>query len=132
MRVPFVHFFQGITVQAFISVAIGSAWGGAVLHVLFSRLMVKNYMLVSSAVDGVNHQIGDLSNLASVGQFVQIQSLMITFKELYGVLIIVGLGFLLLFFLYRYLALPYGLYPKMSIIKQVVKSQIPRRFREKV
>lgn len=132
MKVPFVHFFQGITVQAFISVAVGSAWGGAVLHVLFSKLTTKNFMLVSSAVDSVNHHIEGVSNLGFVGQMVQVQAMMVTFKELYGVLVIAGLGFLILFILYRYPALPYGLYPKMSTIKQVVKSQLPKRLRDKL
>lgn len=128
-KVPFIHFFQGITVQAFVSAAIGSAWGAAILGQLFKKMMAKNFTLLSSSIDSVNTQAANIADSGMMMQVIQRQSLMVTFKELYGILIIAGLIFFLIFILYRYPALPTSLYPTMGKIKAVVKRQLPRKVR---
>lgn len=131
MKVPFVHFFQGITVQAFISVAVGSAWGAMVLHQLFEKLMTKNFMLISSSVDHVNQQVANFPDFGTFAHTLQMQSMVVTFKELYGLLVIAGLVFFLIFILYRYPALPTSLYPTMGKIKAVIKRELPSKVRAK-
>lgn len=130
-KVPFVHFFQGITVQAFVSISIGSAWGVAVLRQLFEKLMAKNFMLISSSIDSVEHRVANLTKGENLVQMIQNQSMVVSFKELYGLLVIGGLFCFIIFILYRYPALPYGLYPKMSTIKRIVKKQLPSKVRNR-
>lgn len=126
-KVPFKDFFQSITAMSFVSVAVGSAWGSALLQQTFDKLMTKNLMLLGSSIDSVNHQA---TKLELMTQLIQGQSLMVTFKELYGVLIILGLVCLFFFILYRYPALPtHVLYPTLDTIKRVVINQLPRKVR---
>lgn len=130
MKVPFHHFFQGVSAQAFVSVAIGSAWGTCILSQLFKRITTEKFQLISSHFDSVNHQAfqidsGVLSSI--VGQ----HTLIVSLKEMYGVLIIGAFILGIFFILYRYPALPFNVYPRMTTIVKVIRQQLPSRYRLK-
>lgn len=100
-RVPFHHFFQALTVQAFISAACGSALGGAFIHHLFSRTITENFQLLSANFDHVNMRLMEISPSLLAG-LIQPHALLVTFKEIYGVLLWIGLGCLAVFLFYKY------------------------------
>lgn len=89
-RVPFVHFFQAVSVQNLVSAALAGAFGVAILNELLKTAMARNAMLLSSALDGVNIAASHLAPYelyAAVGE----QALMVAMKELFGALTILGL-----------------------------------------
>ena len=53
-RVPFQNFFQGISIQAFASTALGGALGTAILNHALDGAIHKNSMLLGATLDRVN------------------------------------------------------------------------------
>jgi len=124
VKVPFHHFFQAVSVQAFMSAACGSAIGSAVLHHYFSGVATKNFQLLSANFDRVNQQLFRLDP-ESLGILLQKQVLMVSFKELYGYLLIFGILCFVVFLFYRYPYLPVkALYPKMRTIRRMLRKEI--------
>ncbi|MBQ0152992.1 MAG: hypothetical protein KBS61_08890 [Chryseobacterium sp.] len=123
-KVPFNHFFQAITVQAIVSVACGSAVVGAVLHHLFSHTMTKNFQLLSANIDHVNPYIMQYSP-AQIGGMLQHQALMVSFKEIYGLLIIISLLTFLFLLWYQFPSLPRNsIFPKWKTWRKKLKKEI--------
>ena len=95
-RVPFQHFFEAVSVQAFVSAGFGSVLGTAILGRALNVVMKKNAILLSANLDHVNPVIGYIPQGALYGALQQ-QALMVTMKELYGWLTI--MSFLAFYFL---------------------------------
>ena len=111
-KVPFPHFFQAITVQAIVSAACGSAVTGAILHHLFSHSVTENFQLLSMNIDLVNPQLKNY-NLPEIGTMLQHQAIMESFKEIYGLLLIISILAFIVFLCYKYPYLPKNtLFPK--------------------
>ena len=124
MKVPFPHFFQSLSVQAFVSAACGSAIGLAVLKNGFSYLATKNFQLISSNIDSVNHNLMKQSQ-ADLSHMIQFQTLLVSFKEIYGYLVILGIVSWLILLLYQYPYFPKNLkYPKFRAIRRMVKKEV--------
>jgi len=124
LKVPFHHFFQAISVQAFISAACGSAIGGAILHHLFNGMATKNFQLLSANFDRVNHHLAIITP-AQLGALLQNQVLMVSFKEVYGLLLILSIGCFIGFLFYKYPYFPVKtFYPKMRTIKRRWRKEI--------
>src|SRR5690606_37896182 len=119
VKVPFHHFFQAVAVQAFVSAAIGSAIGSAILHHIFKFVTTKNFQLISSNIDRVNYNLFREGN-KHLDIILQNQILMVSFKEVYGYLIIAGIICFIAFLFYNYPYLPKNvLYPKMRSIRKM-------------
>lgn len=88
-RIPFDVFFQGLTCQAFFSTCVAATLGGALLQRAMTVLLKKNVMLLGATMDSVNPLASSLSFPELYG-VVQRQALMVTFKELYGWLAVLG------------------------------------------
>ncbi|HYK76813.1 MAG TPA: hypothetical protein VEV16_07540 [Daejeonella sp.] len=124
VKVPFHHFFQAVSVQAFISAACGSALGAAILHHFFKVVSTKNFQLISSNIDRVSHQLIKNGNI-DLYQIIQNQVLLVTSKEIYGYLVIFGMGCFISFLFYKYPHLPQNVnYPKMRSIKRMLRKEI--------
>ncbi len=124
VKVPFHHFFQAISVQAFISAACGSAVGAAILHHLFNGLATKNFQLISTNIDRVNHQLANLGN-APLEMMIRQQVLLVTSKEVYGYLVIAAMLCFVVFLFYKFPYLPKNVrYPKMKTIRRMLKKEI--------
>lgn len=128
MKVPFHHFFQGVSAQAFVGVAIGSAWGTCILSQFFKRITTGNFQIISSHIDRVNHQ-ASLVDFGTLGSIVGQHTLIVSLKEIYGLLIIGSLIIGVFFILYRYPNIPFRLYPTMNTLVRIVKSQFSTRAR---
>lgn len=123
-RVPFQHFFQAITIQSFISACIGSVLGTAILGHIFKVLIKKNGMLLSANIDNVNAIATNLS-LGKLYGTVQLQALMVSTKELYGWLVLLGLFCLLLFMVRESTIRPKAsIHPTYRTIRRFVKHQL--------
>jgi DHA2 family multidrug resistance protein len=129
VKVPFHHFFQAVSIQAFVSAACGSALGAAVLHHLFAGITTKNFQLLSAQLDGVNYKLASLAP-QQLSNLLQNQVLMTSFKEVYGLLLLWGMACLAVFLFYKYPYLPVkALYPKMRTIKKLLRREMASRLR---
>jgi len=124
MRVPFQHFFQAVSIQAFMSAACGSAIGGALTHHYFYYLTTKNYQFISANLDRVNLQLH--ANKPEVIQHVlNNQVLLTTLKEMYGYFALAGIIVWIALLLYRYPYFPVNLtYPRNKTIKKFLAKEI--------
>ncbi|UYW02330.1 hypothetical protein K5I29_05375 [Flavobacterium agricola] len=121
MRVPFQHFFQAISIQAFMSAACGSAIGGALTYHLFQVTTTKNFQLLSASLDKVNASLFSAQPQVLQGLLSK-QILLTSFKEMYGYFAIAGILLLIILLLYRYPYLPKNLiYPRNKTIKKKLR-----------
>ncbi len=123
-RVPFPHFFQAVSVQAFVSAGFGGALGTAILGRALSVTLKKNAMLLASSLDHVNPFISRIS-AGELYSAVQRQALMVSMKELYGWLILIALFCLLVFLIYESDIRPHKvLHPTYRSIRRFVKHEL--------
>lgn len=123
-RVPFQHFFQAVSVQAFVSAGFGGALGTAILGHLLEGAMKKNVLLLGATLDRVNLQANYLSDGALYGALQQ-QALMVSMKELYGWLALSGLFCLLLFIVMESSIRPQrAIHPTYRAIRRLVKHEL--------
>lgn len=123
-RVPFQNFFQAITIQSFISACIGGVLGTAILGHSLKVLIKKNTMLLSSNIDNVNIIAANLPKNELYGMVYQ-QSVMVSIKELYGWLILLGLFCLLIFMIKESSLRPKSaIHPTYRTIRRFVKREL--------
>jgi len=123
-RVPFQNFFQAITIQSFISACIGGVMGTAILGHGLKVLMKKNTMLLSSNIDNVNTTAENLP-YGEVYGTIQLQSLMVSMKEIYGWLVLLGLLCLLIFMVKESSIRPKAaIHPTYRTIRRFVKREL--------
>lgn len=123
-RVPFQHFFQSLSVQAFVSAGFGGALGTAILGQLLEGAMKKNATLLGATLDHVNLQASYLPEGALYGALQQ-QALMVSMKELYGWLALLGLFCLLLFMVMESSIRPQrAIHPTYRAIRRLVKHEL--------
>ena len=128
-RVPFQHFFEAVSVQAFVSAGFGSVLGTAILGRALNVVMKKNAILLSANLDHVNPVIGYIPQGALYGALQQ-QALMVTMKELYGWLTIIELSCLLLFMIKESDIRPrYAWHPRYRVIRRYIKHELRARMR---
>jgi hypothetical protein len=126
-RVPFIpNFPQSLTVQAFFSASLAGAIGDAVVgHVLKIGIKWNSLFLISN-LDNVNlhacqHSIGELYGM------VQQQALMVSMKEIYGWLALIGLFFLLVLLVNESSFRPRNtIEPTAKVIRKMVMSTYKR------
>ncbi|MGC1631929.1 MAG: hypothetical protein WA749_07425 [Gelidibacter sp.] len=99
-KVPFPNFFQAISVQAIVSAACGSAVLGAVLKEIFSTTMSKNFQLLSMPLDRLNLQLMNVSS-SGLGKALHHQAMMVSFKEIYGLMILLAILSIFIFIFYQ-------------------------------
>jgi MFS transporter, DHA2 family, multidrug resistance protein len=121
--VPFQNFFQALSIQAFISACCGSLLGAAILEHVFKFMLKKNAMLLSANLDNVNSFAAHISVESLYGKLQQ-HAMLVSMKEVYGWLCILGILCLLTFFLRESSLRPKSLLPKFSTIRHSVKHEI--------
>jgi len=121
--IPFQNFSQSLTIQAFISACCGSLVGSAILTGLYKYTLKKNVLLLGANLDHVNLSVNQVS-LGSLFGRLQEQAILVSMKEIYGWLCILGLFCLMAFFLKESSLRPTSLHPKFSTIRRTVKHQL--------
>ncbi|MDR0829115.1 MAG: hypothetical protein LBN95_03270 [Prevotellaceae bacterium] len=100
-RVPFIpNFPQALTVQAFFSASLAAATGEAIVGHILNVGTKWNSMFLSTNLDNVNmlarqHYVGDLYGM------VQQQALMVTMKDIYGWLALLGIFCLMILLIHE-------------------------------
>lgn len=82
--------------------------------------MAKNAALLGSNITNVNTDIIGVP-LDRLSGMVQIQALVVSMKEIYGLLLIIALASLFLILISGNLARPFAIFPKWSTIRRIIK-----------
>lgn len=98
--VPFQHFFQGLCVLSFIRTSIATPLGTSILGRWMRYLQQDNLGLLSRNMDHVREWAPHISIQQLYGE-VSMQATLLSLKELFGWICIVGTLFLLSLFAYR-------------------------------
>lgn len=123
-RIPFQNFFQSLSIQAFFSAGISGVFGTAALTRLFKLLTKRNSMLLSSELDHVNTLAVSLPS-DELFRTVQMQSVMISMKEIYGWLTLLGLFCLLIFMIKESsINAKLAIHPSYQTIRRILKRQL--------
>ncbi len=93
-KLPFPFaFFQGITIQNSFSAALAGSIGTAIVARVLKYTMAANSLSLASTIDHVN-RLAEHRPIGELYGVVQMQSLMISMKEIYGWLLLLSLLFL--------------------------------------
>ncbi|MDR1884445.1 MAG: hypothetical protein LBR26_16980 [Prevotella sp.] len=131
-RVPFIpNFPQALTVQAFVSASLGGAIGDAVVSHVLNVATKWNFLFFSAGLDNVN-PLARQSAPTELYALVRQQALMVSMKEIYGWLAILGIFFLLLILLRESDIRPKNtLEPAYKTIRKMIMSTYHRFNNEK-
>ncbi|MEG2071352.1 MAG: hypothetical protein RR034_08275, partial [Bacteroidales bacterium] len=124
VRVPFQYFFQAVSIQAFVSAGFGSVLGTALLGQALKITVKKNTMLLGTTLDHVNPLAQQLS-FSELYETLQQQALMVSMKELYGWLSLIGIACLLIFIITESSIRPKQvLHPTYKAIRRLIKREM--------
>jgi MFS transporter, DHA2 family, multidrug resistance protein len=109
--IPFMPFFQALTVLGFARTCLGTPLGTAILGRAFSVLMKSNIMSLSTEID-LQNPIANTISFTAVMSELQRQAMLVTIKEIFGYAAIAGVFILILTLCTRY--------------KNLIKLKMPR------
>ena len=122
---PFQHFFQVLAILGFIRTGFGSVLGTALFGRAMQALIPENIQNLSTHLDAVNSALRPES-MSSIFSAISTQATLVSLKEVYGWVCIVGIVLLIVILcgshLNRYMT---GRLPRMRHIKQIIKRNIP-------
>lgn len=126
---PFQVFPQALTLNGFTGAVMGATFGPAVIGEFLRHTMAKNAAFLSSSItdmntDTVHAPLGQLFGL------VQMQALIVSMKEIYGWLLIVGLVSLVLILVSYSPIRPWAIFPKWKTIRRILRKLV--RLEERV
>ncbi|MDL2312139.1 hypothetical protein LJC68_04605, partial [Bacteroidales bacterium OttesenSCG-928-B11] len=123
-RIPFQNFFQSLSVQAFFSAGIGGVLGTAILGRALKITMKRNSMLPGAQLDHVNPLAVQLPPGELYGTLQQ-QALIVSMKELYGWLVIIGIFCILILMIKESDLRPkHALHPTYRAIRRRIKREL--------
>ena len=117
---PFQVFPQALTINGFTGAVMSATLGPAIIGELLRHTMAKNVALLGANIIDTNIAVGHLQ-LGELFGMVQIQALVVSMKEIYGWLLIVGLASLTVILLSYSSVRPFAIFPKWSTIRHVIK-----------
>lgn len=120
---PFQVFPQALTLNGFTGAVMGATFGPAVIGEFLRHTMAKNAAFLSSSItdmnpDTVHAPLGQLFGL------VQMQALIVSMKEIYGWLLIVGLVSLVLILVSYSPVRPWAIFPKWKTIRRILRKLV--------
>lgn len=115
--VPFSYFFFGLSAIGYSRCGIGNAAAAAIVQRLFNWSSVKNAMDASENVDGTVLPFDMPSWSDTIGELSR-QSVMISLKECFGYLVIIGIVMILFIMMSSYRTTVTRLIPKMVAIRK--------------
>lgn len=115
--VPFSYFFFGLSAIGYSRCGIGNAAAAAIVQRLFNWASVKNAMDASENVDGMVLPFDMPSWSDTIGELSR-QSVMISLKECFGYLVIIGIVMILFIMMSSYRTAVTRLIPKMVAIRK--------------
>lgn len=130
---PFMVFPQALTLNGFAGAVMGVTVGPAVVGELLQHIMARNSALLGSTVTATsrltpfNAQLDSQAFSQCVGQvqgMVQLQSLVESMKEIYGLLLMVALVSLLLILVSYSHIRPFAIFPKWKTIRRAIRHSL--------
>lgn len=119
--VPFQHFFQVLSILGFVRTGFGSVMGSAIYSRVMQYIVPENFQTISIELDSVNTAINGSSFVAVYGEAMK-QAILVSLKEMYGWVCIVGVLFLALILFEKFLNRNIvGRLPRIRRIKQIMK-----------
>ncbi|MBM6883378.1 hypothetical protein [Bacteroides caecigallinarum] len=119
--VPFQHFFQVLSILGFVRTGFGSVMGSAIYSRVMQYIVPENFQTISIELDSVNTAINGSSFVAVYGEAMK-QTILVSLKEMYGWVCIVGVLFLALILFEKFLNRNIvGRLPRIRRIKQIMK-----------
>lgn len=126
---PFMVFPQGLTINGFTGAVLGATLGPAIVGEMLSRTVAKNASLLSAALTDFNSDTAHIP-LTELYGLVQRQALVVSMKEIFGWLLIIGI-FSLLLILVSYSAVrPAAFFPKWRTVRRVLRHLVRLEKRE--
>ncbi|MBE6333349.1 MAG: hypothetical protein E7071_00790 [Bacteroidales bacterium] len=124
-KIPFNIFFQTVSMQGWISAACGGVIGTAILGEWFQKTVAKNSMLLTANMDALNTQVNPM-NYGKIYGASQLQAMLLSMKEIYGWLTILGVLCIALFLFHQSSLRPKSIHPKYFIIWKAIRSEVSR------
>lgn len=117
---PFQVFPQALTINGFTGAVMGATFGPAVVGELLRHTMARNAALLSSAITDFNPDAVHIP-LGQMYGMVQLQAMIVSMKEIYGWLLILGLTSLVLILVSYSPLRPWAIFPKWKTIRRVLR-----------
>lgn len=108
---------QGLTVNGFSGAVMGATLGPALIGELFQRSLAKNATMLGSAITDTTFMAAQFPTSGLQG-IVQRQALIVSMKEIYGWLLMIGLISLILILISYSRLRPNALFPKWRTIRK--------------
>ncbi len=122
-KIPFNVFFQTVSMQGWISAACGGVIGTAILGELFKVVMKKNAMLLGTEIDSVNSMV-NFNRFGEIYEAVQQQAMLVSMKELYGWLALLGIVCIVVFLFNESSLRPRSIHPKYFTIWKSIRNEV--------
>lgn len=116
----FQVFPQALTINGFTGAVMGATFGPAVVGELLRHTMARNAALLSSAITDFNPDAVHIP-LGQMYGMVQLQAMIVSMKEIYGWLLILGLTSLVLILVSYSPLRPWAIFPKWKTIRRVLR-----------
>ncbi len=120
---PFQVFPQALTLNGFTGAVMGATFGPAVIGEFLRHTMAKNAAFLSSSITDMNPDIVH-APLGQLFGLVQMQALIVSMKEIYGWLLIVGIVSLVLILVSYSPVRPWAIFPKWKTIRRILRKLV--------
>lgn len=117
---PFQVFPQALTINGFTGAVMSVTLGPAIIGEMLRHIMAKNVALLGANITASNPNVA-FDKFGEMYGMVQMQALVVSMKEIYGILLIVALAALLVIFVSYSRVRPFAIFPKWSKIRHVIK-----------
>lgn len=117
---PFQTFPQALSINGFTGAVLGAAFGPAVIGEVLVRLVARNAALLGAAITDITPEAA-YTPAGQLFGMVQTQALVVSFKELYGWLLIVAIiSFTVILVSYGPVR-PWAIFPKWKTIRRTIR-----------
>lgn len=113
---PFQVFPQALTINGFTGAVMSATFGPALIGELLSRVMARNSALLGSAITDLNSL-----SVNEIFPTVQLQALIVSMKEIYGLLLIIALMSLTVIAVSYSPVRPWAIFPKWKTIRRILR-----------
>lgn len=120
---PFQVFPQALTLNGFTGAVMGATFGPAVIGEFLRHTLAKNAAFLGSSLTDMNPDIVH-APLGQLFGLVQMQALIVSMKEIYGWLLIVGLVSLVLILVSYSPVRPWAIFPKWKTIRRILRKLV--------
>lgn len=118
---PFSVFPQALTINGFAGAVMGATFGPAVVGELLRHFLAENVSLISARFTDFYSGAASHMSLTELMGMVQRQALVVSMKEIYGLLLIVAICSLLILSMYWWPVRPWAIFPKWSKIRRLLR-----------